>query len=360
MKTMKMTTIYKANYNRAENAAYELLKTKKITSLPVKVKLLSKKFPNFRIKTYTWFSVKYGMTIEDVCDFADSNEGCCYYQKSKHQYLILYNDTVDNVGRVRWTIAHELGHFILKHNEISAKTIIARNSLTKKEYIAFESEANCFARTLLAPPKVISALGRLDASILSELCQISFEAASNVLNFLNRGIEMGRNYTSKTWSAFFKNFIWEYKYGTQCLNCNHYFVQKDVSFCPTCGGNNLARGKGSVTMIYTKIELDELNRACQCPRCNNESVVGEYCQICGTYLVNKCTGFSGSDIENPFNGSWHDLEQGCGEYLDGDSRFCTKCGSTSTFYESGLLQSWEKNNQQSKPNSSDDSFTLPF
>ncbi|MFW5437082.1 ImmA/IrrE family metallo-endopeptidase [Paenibacillus apiarius] len=205
---MTTTMISKPNFNKAEKAAYQLLSDNGVKELPVKIKRLAKKYPHLKIKSYTWFGQKNGMTIEEVCRFAESNEGCCYYRKFDHQYLILYNDTVQNIGRIRWTIAHELGHFILKHNEITNKTILARSSLAQTEYEAFEKEADCFARSLLAPLSVLSALKRLTVKDIIEWCSLSKEAAINTLKFFNKGIKLGRKYNpNDRLVKLFSNFI---------------------------------------------------------------------------------------------------------------------------------------------------------
>ena len=54
--------------------------------------------------------------------------------------LILYDDTVTNIGRRNWTIAHEIGHVLLGHGEASHKN---------------EREADAFASELLMPEAVI-------------------------------------------------------------------------------------------------------------------------------------------------------------------------------------------------------------
>lgn len=46
-------------------------------------------------------------------------------------------------------------------------------------------------------------------------------------------------------------------------------------------------------MIYDDgYALDDNGRALVCPRCKNEELkyAGDYCKICGTYLINKCSG----------------------------------------------------------------------
>ena len=339
MKTM-MTS--KPDYRKAEREAYNLLELAGVSKLPVKVKKLKKHFPNLQIKTYTWYSKKWGITLEEVCDHADSDLGCCWYRKSLGKYIILYNDTIDNVGRIRWTIAHELGHFILKHNEITNKSIIARSSLTEEEYEIFEKEANCFARTLLAPPPVITNLGKIDIYDIANICNISFEAATHVMSFLIQGQQMGIVYTNRSKVAdVFSDFIFKTKNTHYCISCQKSFVYESPNFCPLCGLNNLIRTLGGeMNMIYPSIQLDENHRAVECPKCKNENIIGDYCQICGSYLVNKCTGFT-DEPGNRYEGSWHELNSGCGKLLSGESRFCIECGSTSTFYESGLLSDWE-------------------
>ncbi|MCL9634625.1 ImmA/IrrE family metallo-endopeptidase [Bacillus zanthoxyli] len=335
-----MTTSKKPNFPKAEQAAFKLLKINNVHELPVKVKKLAKHFTNLKIKSYSWFAKKRNMTLEEVCEFANSDEGCCWYIKSKNKYIILYNDTVENVGRIRWTIAHELGHFMLKHNEISNKSVYARNSLTEEEYVVFEKEANCFARNLLAPAPVVYQLRPINPHSISEVFHISYEAANNVYSFLTNGLRRGFSYSQNhVILRTFERFIFKYKYAKTCNICSYHFVEKDTQYCPICGGHSFTKGEVD-NMIYSKIELDEFNRAVICPNCTNEHIVGDYCHVCGKYIVNKCTGFPADKLYEIFKGTWHEIEKGCGEILSGDARFCPKCGSTSTFSEARILTQW--------------------
>lgn len=87
-------------------------------------------------------------------------------------------------------------------------------------------------------------------------------------------------------------------------------------------------------MIYDGIEVDSSGKALMCPRCGNEEIhpEGEYCKICGSYLVNKCNGYEENE-------RWH---EGCGAVLDGNARFCPHCGKLSEFYDRDLLKNWKK------------------
>lgn len=348
-------TIYKADFTKAEQAAQNVLQINNINSLPIKVKKIAKRFPNLKIRTYSWFSNKYKMSHEEVCEIADSQEGCCWYFKTFDKYLILYNEKIPNKGRIRWTLAHELGHYILKHNEITNKAKLSRSSLTDEEYLEFEREANCFARELLAPPPVIRKINISNKHFISNLCNISWEAANNVHKFLTTGTQLGINYTSENPIVKqFSNFIYDVKYALFCKNCQHRFSNKSAEFCPVCGKNNLVknslfnRGRNK-KLIYLAHDLDDEMRVKQCPRCENEEVSGNYCKVCGTYLFNVCTGIEpNTNYDNRYT-RWDQVKQGCDELLDGNARFCPSCGATSSFFEEGLLTRWDavttENNQ---------------
>lgn len=339
-----MTMISKPNFKKAEYAAYNLLEQNKVTTLPIKVKSLVKHIPNLKIKTYSWYASTHNLTIEETCEHFESDEGCCWYRKSKGSYVIFYNDRIENKGRVRWTIAHEIGHFILKHNEITNKTIFNRNSLTSDEYDVFEKEANCFARNLLAPQSLMYELRPTNPNVVSDIFNISLEAAKNVLDFFNNGLKKGIIYSRNTTiHKLFNRTIQKYKYGKTCLNCACFFIQEHAQFCKVCGSTHLIQGEEK-NMEFASFILDDNGRALNCPTCNNQDLHGEYCHICGTYLVNKCTGISVEEKHDP-RISWHKLE-GCGTLLEGNARFCHNCGCTSTYYLNDILEYWKEENTQ--------------
>jgi len=341
---MMTTMIFKPNYRKAEKAAHELLQLNNVQELPVKVKKLSKHFPNLRIKTYSWFADNQGITIDEVCDFANSDEGCCYYKKTTDQYLILYNDQVENKGRIRWTIAHELGHFMLKHNETTNKTTLGRSSLSISEYNVFEKEANCFARELLAPPTVITQLGRISVSDVQDICDMSIQAATYVITFLNTGQKKGYGYTfnSKV-EKMFSSFIYNMKNKHYCRECRSYFVFPNPTFCPICSSNKITKTFYTFTGVnnvkYDGYEVDEIGRAIECPQCGNEELYydGDHCKICGTFLINKC-----ADTYRKDDTGWVYTQESCHTVLHGNARYCVKCGNESTFYQQGLLDDWKK------------------
>ena len=90
------------------------------------------------------------------------------------RYLVLYNDRVDNRARLQFTIAHEIGHICLGHDEGDARA---------------EREANAFAASLLMPAAAIRYLERLaghaaDAEMLRANFNVSQAAAQARLSEL--------------------------------------------------------------------------------------------------------------------------------------------------------------------------------
>lgn len=75
--------------------------------------------------------------------------------------VIYYTITADE-QQARFTIAHEIGHILLKHYNL-------KNSI--------EKEANSFAARLLMPLGVLNAIGITKAEDIASVCNVSLESA---------------------------------------------------------------------------------------------------------------------------------------------------------------------------------------
>ncbi|MCI8486349.1 MAG: ImmA/IrrE family metallo-endopeptidase [Clostridia bacterium] len=337
MKTPKINKILlkkrnHPNYEIVRELVYHVHKEFCEHKLPIDLSFMYK-FKNLRIKTYSWFAKLHNISIEKAIELLNSDSGCCYYMLDNKQYLILYNDLIENECHNRWTLAHELGHYLLKHNEICKTAILGRNSIDASEYRIYEKEANAFARELLAPLNVICCIfDRVTFSEVMEICDLSYKAASNIIDFANIGLEMGISYFSESKTTeIFKDFINSYKNLKSCIKCNYNLVDTNANYCPICGSNIFVKGETKNNMKYIcNYNIDENSRLTQCPICNNEEIIdGEYCKICGTYLVNKCTNY----IED----EWGNQLSGCGRLVDANARYCIHCGCETTFYKNKLL-----------------------
>lgn len=335
------TKTYKPNYNLAESKAIEFLNKLEKKELPIKLIKFKNIYTDLEIKTYSWYSRKMGLTIEKVCKDLGSVDGCCIYNELNGVYRIYYNDTIENEGRKRWTIAHELGHYALKHPEIHGCSIIRRLGVPDEKYDTLEKEANCFARNLLAPPHIIFHLDEKDPYIIEHVCKVSTEAAHNIWRFLSRGIrEYGIGYsTDYVEKLGFKDFLNLVNNRYYCKNCKVYYTIDTPSYCSCCGKKSLTKSiytfGDEFEMKYPAVvEVDHKGRAKSCPRCQNEELdyEGNYCNVCSAYLVNECAGLY------DYDGTL--LIQSCGATLAGNARYCHKCGNPSTFLNNQHLNEW--------------------
>ena len=93
-----------------------------------------------------------------------------FITKINGKKIIFINDKIKTRGRRRFTVGHELGHCFLGHP--------LDNILTKTNEInPIETQANVFARDLLAPACVLDALNVNTAREIMLLCDISMLSA---------------------------------------------------------------------------------------------------------------------------------------------------------------------------------------
>lgn len=103
------------------------------------------------------------------------NEYALCYPEENSIYIRedVYERAVEGVPRDRFTIAHEIGHYII-HTPSRMK--LARKNKNEKipSYLCPEWQANTFAGELLAPPHIIKGLSTYE---ISERCGVSLEVA---------------------------------------------------------------------------------------------------------------------------------------------------------------------------------------
>lgn len=149
--------IAEKSLKKAEQKAIEVLTKFKVTAAPIPILDIVK-----RLEIHL---IPYDLS-EDVSGILiiDDKLG-----------TIGYNPTNSKV-RQRFTIAHELGHYLL-HNDSKSEVFIDRDFIVKyrseKKYtvteIRQEQEANAFAAAILMPKEIIQAeLARADYQDLSE------------------------------------------------------------------------------------------------------------------------------------------------------------------------------------------------
>lgn len=82
----------------------------------------------------------------------------------------------DPANRQRFTIAHELGHYILHQEYVKDRSkykVLLRRPIKELGYAPEEQEANCFAANLLVPSEVLEKYKDLPSSLAASLFAVS-------------------------------------------------------------------------------------------------------------------------------------------------------------------------------------------
>ena len=138
--------------------------------------------PNCRYMSYQEFAVLNKCSIEDVIQICESKSGCTHYDILHNRYLILSNRSEidnNNAGRQRWTCGHEIGHVVCNHLPTSAYSKLSENNLLIISDSEYESEADYFAATLLAPFPLYETLGIKSSNDIRAKFGLSNEASFN-------------------------------------------------------------------------------------------------------------------------------------------------------------------------------------
>ena len=181
-------------YTYARQRAYRLLCELEIERLPVDPWKVATSLPNVHVCKWT--------DLRDNCNDDDplfiDKEGAdakTQHLRGEADYLVVYDDRVENYQRVRWTIAHEIGHIVLGHLVSFEATALCRGSLTEKDYKVLEREADTFAVNLLAPMTIINRLPSIQTKAdIMKLCNLSVEASDNCMEEL-RLLKSGKKLT---------------------------------------------------------------------------------------------------------------------------------------------------------------------
>lgn len=155
----------------------ELYQSMDAVSYPINPEIILPCIPkNCRILSYQEMAKVVGCSVHDIAVLCKSSSGATHYDIDANRYLILYNADM-NTGRIRWTLAHEIGHIYIGHLEVIEGAEIAYNE-QRGFYDQFESEADYFAWNLLAPLPIMREMGIRSASEIRATYGLSTQAAA--------------------------------------------------------------------------------------------------------------------------------------------------------------------------------------
>ena len=329
-------------YRNAFNASQTLLDVTGIDKFPLDFNALfsRKKGTPILVSTVSdynaWMLSKYPGQWEPIL----VSDAKCFYYADRDAYMILYNEARPET-RTRFSLAHELGHIVLGHLN-DERTEIFRGGVDDPTYYAMEGAANTFAGNLLAPPILIDDFlsgSSFDVERISTRFNISPSAVKDYR------AEDYKYWKTLTPSKHEKAILRRCHTGLHkqvCIECGAFLEIKGALFCPICGASPSSiyyRGKDSEEMIYPGAELKESGQVKECPKCKNEEHLhdAEFCMICGKPIINRCTSAIAPNISSEYWQCPH------GEPLPSNARYCPYCGNKTTFYEQGVLLSYDEN-----------------
>lgn len=157
------------NYQNARDAAWRILLDCRIDRLPVDLNVICKKLG---VRTVSYKAANTLIAERDLSDIVARSDGLTFY--AGDMPVILYNESCI-AGRIRFTVAHELGHIILGH--VAPGSVTTVNREPDPEDDPQETTANQFAARLLAPACVLWGLDLHTPEEIAQACHISDKAA---------------------------------------------------------------------------------------------------------------------------------------------------------------------------------------
>lgn len=163
------------DYHRATRLAYRTLLATAADRLPIDVEAIVGCCQNTHVLSY---SAAYSLTGETFLGLRDGPSKLAMTIRrdadDETHYLIVWQDCVldRRSGLYRFTLAHELGHIVLRH--------------ARGDSPAEEAEANCFAQHLLCPRPALEAMRPTNYVDVSFACDVSYSVARIAFAALHR------------------------------------------------------------------------------------------------------------------------------------------------------------------------------
>ena len=192
--------------HKITKSAWELLLQSGISSLPVKPALIAKRHDIY-VYTYPQYAHATGRSLLDIASrygtdgFTQHIHGC---------YAIFYNAT-NPIPRIRWTLAHELGHIYLGH--LTGDKPLGTEK--EREKAQADVEADQFAASLLCPDIIVHLCGASSVQELRKLTDLSDQAAQIQWQALCRKRMRGEldldSHIAKSLAHLFSPFIHQHR-----------------------------------------------------------------------------------------------------------------------------------------------------
>lgn len=159
----------KNKYQRSRDAAWSALLASGVAELPVDLNAVTRAL-EIRVRTYQ--TEREFLRRNRLEAAARATDGMALFAAGAPAILF---DSDRSPRRIRFTVAHEIGHLVLGHVRPGERTTVNREP--SSEDSPTELAANVFAGCLLAPTCVVRALGLRTAEEIARACNVSTSAA---------------------------------------------------------------------------------------------------------------------------------------------------------------------------------------
>ena len=234
-----------ANYKLATTRAYDFLLSNEfeqkkdynmhsmLSDFPLNLKEYAKQEHN--LVSYSSLAKELGISHFELKELLKNSWGTVVYKN--HVYTIAYDDKLDESVQL-FTIAHEIGHIELGHLikpmykdaiiRIKIGSIISPDS---DLYKIMDNEADCFARNLLCPARLLTQakynFGPFD---LHHLFGLSLSAASTRLDFLKSDLYYSKDVNQSDLVEKFYKFLSVLSAILECEMSDLYIQQKKCNY----------------------------------------------------------------------------------------------------------------------------------
>lgn len=338
-----------ADFFCAAETAAAVLRETRIRTFPVPLKQVLRHC-GVRLLPYRDFCREEGCTEEDCFSWFGKDASSI---RCGTRFLILYNEKRSPALRIRFSVAHELGHILLGHHAETDE----EKRFDRELYELQEEEANCFARNLLCPARALDKLFRLydyhidravngamrivwqscrrltdrtnsqlsDTTLTERAFLLTPTAAEMRLRTLHADLRLT---DSRDDRELLQNI--RFTATVRCRECGAPWVP-GASACYACGtkgrfGFYHAEGR---TEPPKGAPYDTLTCCVRlCPVCGkyDHRSGARYCTGCGVNLTNDCEGTAsgtGEKIRRHANPPF--------------ARYCLRCGKPTSFLRQNLL-----------------------
>lgn len=231
-----------ANYRLATTRAYEFLLSDEfyiledyvmhdnISNFPLNLKDYAKQ--QYNLVSYTSLANELNIPYCELKKILKNSWGTVV--RKNYSYTIAYDDKLDSKAQL-FTIAHEIGHIEMGHLAKTAyeKSIIKITdgeitSPNTESYKIIDYEADCFARNLLCPVRILNQINyTFTPKELSNLFGITESAAKTRLAFYKNDLYYSNDVDEKHLIARFYHFLSDIEHKLKCKMSDTYIQYKE-------------------------------------------------------------------------------------------------------------------------------------